>query len=89
MPNKPSITIQIGSALSPDHSLTRDIFTWSHEDMPGIDQSVMMYRFNIDPSVRPVKQKWRMFNGECYMAIHDEVDNLLKACFVREFTYPN
>ena len=27
-----------------------DIFTWSHEDMPGIDPSVIVHRLNMSPS---------------------------------------
>ena len=28
----------------------RDVFTWSHEDLPGIDPSVMVHRLNVSPS---------------------------------------
>lgn len=28
----------------------QDVFTWSHEDMPGIDPSVMVHRLNVLPS---------------------------------------
>ena len=31
-----------------------DVFTWSHEDMPGIDPSVITHRLNIYPSSKPV-----------------------------------
>ena len=31
-----------------------DVFTWSHEDMPGIDPSVITHRLNICPSFKPV-----------------------------------
>ncbi|KAL5564424.1 hypothetical protein UlMin_027588 [Ulmus minor] len=31
----------------------RDVFAWSHEDMPGIDPKVIVHRLNIDPSFRP------------------------------------
>ena len=27
----------------------RDVFAWSHEDMPGIDLSVMVHRLNVSP----------------------------------------
>ena len=31
-----------------------DVFAWSHEDMPGIDPSVITHRLNIYPSSKPV-----------------------------------
>ena len=38
-----------------------DVFTWSHEDMPGIDPSVITHRLNVCPSSKPVRQKKRVF----------------------------
>ena len=32
----------------------RDIFTWSHEEMPGIDPLVMVHRLNVSPSFPPI-----------------------------------
>ena len=32
----------------------RDVFAWSHEDMPGIDPLVMVYRLNVSPSFTPI-----------------------------------
>ena len=32
-----------------------DVFAWSHEDMPGIDPSVITHRLNVHPSSRPVR----------------------------------
>ena len=34
-----------------------DVFAWSHEDIPGIDPSVVTHRLNIYPSSKPVRQK--------------------------------
>ncbi|KAL5560631.1 hypothetical protein UlMin_036842 [Ulmus minor] len=67
----------------------RDVFAWSHKDMPGIDPGVIVHRLNIDPNFKPVKQKQRTFNAERYMAINTEVDKLLKAKFIQEANYPN
>ena len=33
-----------------------DIFAWSHEDMPGIDPSIITHRLNVYPSSKPVRQ---------------------------------
>ena len=32
-----------------------DVFAWSHEDMPGIDPSVITHRLNVCPSFKPVR----------------------------------
>ena len=31
-----------------------DVFAWSHEDMPGIDPSVITHRLNVHPFSKPV-----------------------------------
>ena len=32
----------------------RDVFTWTHEDMLGIDPSVIVHRLNVSPSFPPI-----------------------------------
>ena len=32
----------------------QDVFAWNHEDMLGIDPSVMVHRLNVSPSFPPV-----------------------------------
>jgi hypothetical protein len=32
-----------------------DVFTWSHEDMSGIDPSVIVHKLNVDLNHWPVK----------------------------------
>jgi hypothetical protein len=50
--------------------------------------SVISYRLNVDPNYRPVKQKTKSFAPERNQAIHEEVERLLKAGFIREVDYP-
>ena len=38
--------------------MNQDVFVWSHEDMPGIDPSVIVHRLNINPSL--IRQKKRV-----------------------------
>jgi hypothetical protein len=57
--------VRVGSLLSPEikESLVAflrnntDVFAWCHDDMPGIDPSVISHRLNVDPNHWPVKQK--------------------------------
>ena len=34
-----------------------DVFAWSHEDIPGIDPSIIFHRLNVSPSSYPVRQR--------------------------------
>ena len=50
-----------------------DVFAWSHEDMPGIDPSVITHHLNVYPSSKPIRQKKRMFAPERDNAIKEGV----------------
>ncbi|KAJ9553525.1 hypothetical protein OSB04_017570 [Centaurea solstitialis] len=65
-----------------------DCFAWSHEDMVGIDPSIISHKLNVDPTFKPIKQKRRKFAPERNKVINDEVDNLLKIGKIREVKYP-
>ena len=41
-----------------------DVFAWNHEDMLGIDPSVITHHLNMYPSSKPVHQKKRVFAPE-------------------------
>ena len=42
----------------------RDVFAWTHENMPGIDPSIIVHRLNMSPSFPPIRQKKRVFAPE-------------------------
>uniref|UniRef100_A0A2N9HNT3 Uncharacterized protein n=1 Tax=Fagus sylvatica TaxID=28930 RepID=A0A2N9HNT3_FAGSY len=94
---RPERTTKIGADLPPKmkESLVqflkdnKDVFAWSHEDMPGINPSIISHKLNVDPSLRPIKQKRRVFAPERNNAIMEEVDKLLAAGFIREVFYPD
>ena len=66
-----------------------DVFAWSHEDMPGIDPSVITHRLNVHPSSKPVRQKKKVFAPERDNAIKEEVQKLTLAKFIWEVYYPD
>ena len=66
-----------------------DVFTWSHEDMPGIDPSVITHRLNVHPSSKPVRQKKRVFASKRDNAIREEVQKLTLMKFIWEVYYPD
>lgn len=65
-----------------------DVFAWEHDEMPGIDPSIIEHRLNVDRNCRPVKQRRTSFASERNQAIADEVQKLIKAEFIREVDYP-
>ena len=70
----------IRQALAAFLKMNQDVFAWSHEDMPGIDPSVIVHRLNINPSL--IRQKKRVFAQERDKAITEEVRKLLEAGFI-------
>ena len=66
-----------------------DVFAWSHENMPGIDHSVITHRLNVCPSSKLVQQKKRVFAPKRDNAIKDEVQKLIAVKFIQEVYYPD
>ena len=69
--------------------MNRDVFAWSHEDLPGIDPLVIIHRLNVNLAYSPIRQKKRVFTQERDKAIAEEVRKLLEAYFIREVYYPD
>ena len=61
--SRPGRTIRMGTLASPTVRqdlanflrMNQDIFAWSHEDMPGIDPSVIVHRLNVNSDSSPVR----------------------------------
>ena len=62
-----------------------DVFAWSHEDMLGIDPSVITCRLNVYPSSMPIQQKKRMFPAERDNAIKEKVQKLTTTSLFERF----
>ena len=65
-----------------------DVFTWSHEDIPGILTSLIQHRLNVDPKKKPIQQRRRVFAPERNKVVMDEVNKLLAANFIQKVHYP-
>ena len=65
-----------------------DIFTWTHKDIPGIDNKVIEHRLNVDPTKKLIQQKRRVFAPKRKKVVMEEVEKLLAANFIREVFYP-
>ena len=95
--SKPERTTKIGTlsnrtvrqVLTTFLKENQDVFAWSHEDMPGIDPSIIVHRLNVSPSSAPIRQRKLVFAQERDKAIAEEVQKLLDADFIREVYYPD
>ena len=65
-----------------------DVFAWSHSYLIGINSIVASHKLNIIPMARPLRQKMRHFHPNRHQIIQTEVNNLLRAGFIREVKYP-
>ena len=80
-------SLEIRQALTPFLKDNRDVFTWSHKDMPGINPLVMVHRLNVSPSFPPIQQKKQVFTPEQDQVIMKEVQKLQETNFFREVYY--
>ena len=55
-----------------------DIFAWSYEQMPSLDESLVTHELHVSPSCAPVKQSARVFRPEIEIQIKEEIDKLLR-----------
>ncbi|KAK0600343.1 hypothetical protein LWI29_013963 [Acer saccharum] len=93
---EPDKTVKIGARLTEQVKKDvmnllkeyRGIFAWCHEDMPGIDRSIISHNLAVNEKCKPVVQKRRSFNPERSAAIKEEVSKLLAAGSIREVKYP-
>ena len=65
-----------------------NIFAWSHSYMVGTNLTVASHGLNIIPTMRSMRQKVWRFHLDRHQIIQTEVDNLLRASFIREVKYP-
>ncbi|CAL2255799.1 unnamed protein product [Prunus armeniaca] len=83
-----SLSQELRSDLVAFLRLNFEVFAWSYNDMPDISPDIISYRLNINPAIRPVRQKCRAYDPERYEAIKAEVDKLSSIGFIKEVDYP-
>ncbi|BFG30468.1 hypothetical protein CerSpe_167420 [Prunus speciosa] len=66
----------------------RDVFTWSYEEMPGLDPNLVSHTLNIELGTKPVVQPRRNFHPEIEMQIKVEIEKLLAAGFIKPIKHP-
>ncbi|XP_057803500.1 uncharacterized protein LOC131018810 [Salvia miltiorrhiza] len=95
-PRKESFQTKIGSSMSEQvrkeliSCLQRnaDVFAFSTADLKGIDRELAEHCLNVDPKIKPVKQRTRHFGAEKDATIREQVQGLLDAGHIEEVQYP-
>jgi hypothetical protein len=73
--------------LIPDKS--SDIFTWKTTNLTGVSRDIIEHKLQVNPSIRPRKQKLRKMSDEKVVAVKAEVQKPLDVGFIREVLYPS
>ncbi|XP_057775214.1 uncharacterized protein LOC130994197 [Salvia miltiorrhiza] len=95
-PGKEGFQTKIGSSMSDQDreelisclQRNADVFAFSTADLKGIDRGLAEHCLNVDPKVKPVKQRTRNFGAEKDAAIREQVEGLLEAGHIEEVQYP-
>ena len=82
--------IHIGASCSAEEIITytsffkefHDIFTWSYEEMLGIDYSFVFHEIKTYPNTKQVRKKLHPIHPRKVAALKEEVEKLLKAGFI-------
>jgi hypothetical protein len=88
--------VLLGSQLSNEQEKTllrflfhnKDVFAWSANDLCGVNRDVIEHSLNVDPAIRPRKQKLRKMSDDKAEGARNEVKRLLSVGVIREVTYP-
>jgi hypothetical protein len=87
--------VLFGSQLSKEQEKTllkflfnnKDVFAWSVNDLYDVNRDVIEHSLNVDPNVRPRKQKLRKMSDDKAEGARNKVKRLLNAGVIREVTY--
>jgi hypothetical protein len=82
--------INLGANCTPDEVVSYttlfkefdDVFTWSYEEMPGIDPSIVVHEIKTYLDAKLVRQKLHPVHPKKIAAIKAEVEKLLKSGFI-------
>jgi hypothetical protein len=60
----------------------RDVFSWSYEEMPGIDPRIVEHEITTYLDAKPIRQKFHLVNPQKVVSIKDEVEKLINVDFI-------
>jgi hypothetical protein len=87
--------VLLGSQLSGEQERTslrflfnnKDVFAWSANDLCRVNKDVIEHSLNVDPAIRPRKQKLQKISNDKVEGARNEVKRLLSVGVIREMTY--
>jgi hypothetical protein len=87
--------ILLGSQLSDEQEKTllrylfnnKYLFSWTANDLCGVNRDITEHALNVDPSFRPRKQMLRKMSDDKAEGARNEVKRLLSVGVIREVTY--
>lgn len=93
---KEGFTTKIGGGMDPEVERrivyylreNANVFAFAPSDLKGIDPKIAIHILHEDPSVKPVKQKLRIFKAEKDEVIKGEIEKLLEAKHIVEIQFP-
>jgi hypothetical protein len=63
------------------------VFSWTTNDLCGVNSDIIEHSLNVDSSFRPRKQRLRKMSDDKAEGARNEVKRLLSADIIREVTY--
>jgi hypothetical protein len=83
--------VLLGSQLSDEQEKTllrflfnnKDVFSWSANDLCGFNRDVIEHSLNVDPTIRPRKQRLRKMSDDKVEGAQNKVKRLLSAGVIR------
>jgi hypothetical protein len=88
--------VLLGSQLSDEQEKSllkflfnnKDVFAWSANDLCCVNRDVIEHSLNVDPAIRPRKQKLQKMSDDKAEGACNKVKRILSAAVIREVTYP-
>jgi hypothetical protein len=65
----------------------KDVFAWSASDLKGVSKNIIQHTHDINPKIKPRKQRQRKMSKDRVLAVKAKVQRLLDANVIREVKY--
>ena len=62
-------------------------FTWSYQDMPGLDPKLAVHHLTADPTAKPIKQNLHNMHLKVDLLVKVELEKFLEAKIIRPIDY--
>jgi hypothetical protein len=66
-----------------------DVFTWKTSDLTGVSRDIIEHKLQVNPFVKPRKQRLRKMSNEKVAVAKAEVQRMSEAGFIHEVHYPS